>query len=105
MPHTSPNIAAASEDDSSVDSSPHVEMLEWKRGNWPYHQNVADDYTYDCDLVGPIVEREIITIIIKILFSHFDATFNILILNNNDSGPDIMMVNFSAIPIFPPTPW
>ena len=45
-----PDIAAVSDDDSSVDSSPHVEMSESE--GWPDHPNVADDYTCNCDSVG-----------------------------------------------------
>ena len=54
-PHISPNIAAVSDDASSVDSSPCVEMSESEGGMWPDHPNVSDDYTHDRDLVGPII--------------------------------------------------
>ena len=40
---------------------------------------------------------------IKIFFPHIHATYNVNIVN--DSGPDIMMVDFHAIPIFLPAPW
>ena len=36
----SPDIADVSNDDSSVDSSPHVEISESKGGIWPDHSNV-----------------------------------------------------------------
>ena len=51
----SPDAAAVSDDDSSIDSSPHVEMSESEGGIWPDHQNVVDDYALDCDSVLPNV--------------------------------------------------
>ena len=52
MTYTSPEIAAVSDDDSSVDSSSHVEMSKSEGEIWPHHPEVADDYTHDCDLGG-----------------------------------------------------
>ena len=52
MPATSPDIAAISDDDSSVVSSPHVELSESKGEIWPDHQNVVNDYACDYDSVA-----------------------------------------------------
>ena len=45
IPPTSPDIAAILDDDSSVDSSPHVEMSESEGQVWPDHPNVTVNYT------------------------------------------------------------
>ena len=45
MPHISPDIVAVSDDDSSVDSSPHVEMSESEGQVWLDHPNVTVNYT------------------------------------------------------------
>ena len=51
------NVAAVSDDNYSVNSSPHFKMSESKGGIWPNHQNVVDDYAHDCDSVGPNVVK------------------------------------------------
>ena len=55
MLHTSPDIGAVSDDDSSFNCSPYVKVSESEGGIWSDQPNVADDYTHDCDLVGPNV--------------------------------------------------
>ena len=52
IPSYSPDIEAVSNDNSSVDSSPNVEMLESEEGIWPVHPNVVDECAHDCDSVG-----------------------------------------------------
>ena len=54
-PAYSPDVTAVSDDDSSVDSSPHIEMPESEGGFWLVHPNVVDDYVHDCDSFGPNV--------------------------------------------------
>ena len=55
MPTNTPDIAAVSDDDYSVDSSPHVEMSESQGEIWPDHPNLVDNYAHDCDSVNPNV--------------------------------------------------
>ena len=55
MPATSPDVAAISGDDSSVDYFPHVEMSESEQGIWSDHPNIVDDHAHDCDSIGPNV--------------------------------------------------
>ena len=55
MPTTSPDIAAVLNDDSSVDSTSHVEMLELEGEIWFDHQNVVNDFVQDCYSVSPNV--------------------------------------------------
>ena len=55
MPAHSPDVAVVSDDDSSVDSSPYVEMSESEGRIWPDHPNMVDDYVHDCDSIGPNV--------------------------------------------------
>ena len=51
-PHYPPDIAAISDNDSSVDSFSHLEMLESEGETCHCHPNVVDDKC-DCDSVGP----------------------------------------------------
>ena len=53
-PTNSPEIAAVSNDDSIIDSSPLDEMSELEGGIWPDPPNVADDYVCDHDSVDSI---------------------------------------------------
>ena len=55
MPTTSPDIAADSDDDSSVDSSPHDKISVSEGRIFLDHPNIANNYTHDFDPVGPNV--------------------------------------------------
>ena len=51
----SPDVATNLDDDSYIDSWPHVEMSKSEGGIWPDHSNAFYDYSHDCDSVGPNV--------------------------------------------------
>ena len=55
MTHTSFDIVAVSDEDFSVNYSPHIVISESEGGSWPDHPVAANDYTHDYDLVGPTV--------------------------------------------------
>ena len=113
MSATSPDITAVFDDVFSVDSSPHVEISELEGGIWPDHPNIVNDYAHDCDSVGPnVVELDPNPTPPDIAsegdwynhcrdhFVPYQTTYTFNILNN--SGPDMMMVDFNAISIFIP---
>ena len=118
MPANSPVVAAVSNDDSCVDFSPHNEMLESEGGVWTDHSNVVDDYVHDCDLIGQnIVEPDPDPSSpisasegekhhhCLIPLTHINVAYNVNIPNKNDSDPDMMLVNFDAIPNVLPLLW
>ena len=75
-------------------------MLESKGGIWPDHPNVPDDYVHDHASVCPnIVESD------PDPDPDPDPSPPVNIPNKNDSGLDMMMVDFDVIPNFHPILW
>ena len=81
-----------------------------------HHSNEVDDYAHDCDSIGPnVVEPDPdpsppVIAPKGLQYNHcYDPfapfAFNVNVPNKNDSGPDMMMVDFNAISNFLPALW